>query len=111
ESLFAYVGDKSSNNYRALVRLFEPAEMRLEADMAKEGLQRWGSTWVTAEQLAAIVKYQADLDSRMTRLEDQYQSAKDTLASLENQIAMDDVDLANAGGALTAYTGQVLMNL
>ena len=87
-------GDKNVTAYRALVKQYEPAEARMEETMGKQGLVRWGSTWVTKDKQAKLAKFQEDVRQQMAQLDTQYASAKKSLAALEGQIRQtaDDAD-------------------
>ncbi len=98
EALNAYLaasGDKSGLSYRALLKLYEPAEAAMEQQMAKLGLQRWGSTWVTKDRAAELAKYADSLKDRLTEIDAQYRQARDTLAALDTQIKQCDSDYEN----------------
>jgi tetratricopeptide (TPR) repeat protein len=116
EALNTYLdggGNKNTAAYRTLVRQFEPAELKKEAEMAKPtasakaGWRRWGSTWVTPEQLSALEKYQQVVQDRMTQLDSQYKNAQQTLAGMDDQIKKAQADCENAIAALEYYNNQI----
>jgi hypothetical protein len=77
--------------------------------MARKGLKRWGSTWVTADQLATLVKYQQDLQDRMTQMDSQYRSSQQTLAGMDAQIKQAQSDSDSAIAAVDYYNNQIML--
>lgn len=87
-------GDKNATAYRTLAKQYDPAEARMEETMGKQGLVRWGSTWVTRDKQAKLAKFQDDVHQQMAQLDTQYAAARKNLAALEGQIRQtaDDAD-------------------
>ncbi len=109
EALNAYAGDKDSTNYRALIRQFEQSEIAVEAEMAKKGLERWGSTWVTREELEQLEKNQRAVKDQMAQLDAQYRAAGNTLADLDAQITQTQGDIEAYTSAINTYSAQILL--
>jgi tetratricopeptide (TPR) repeat protein len=82
EALNMYEGPKDNANYINLSRAFTQADVRMQANLAKQGLFRFGGTWVTGPQRDSIAKTTTDVIARANDLESQYQSA---LAALDKQ--------------------------
>jgi hypothetical protein len=98
EAINTYVGDKNSPAYRNLLRQYEPAETRMEAELAKAGLLRWGSTWVGKDQYEKLTKNRNTVQDHMARLDAQYRVAQQTLSNFDQQVqaAQDDYNRAVA---------------
>ncbi len=92
EALHAYRGSTDAPLYQKLVRQFQQAETRLESDMAKRGLFRYGSTWVTQPQLDRLNATIQAITSAMAELQSQYQSAQQDSIAIADQLktATDD---------------------
>jgi tetratricopeptide (TPR) repeat protein len=87
EALHGFTDDRTVATYKALARQHEQAEARVAGAMKKDGWSRWGSTWVTEEQLALLMRRLTVIKDQMAALDAQYRSAKAMLANLEGQIA------------------------
>ena len=85
-------GDKNGLSYRSLMKVFDPAETKMEQVMAKLGLQRWGSTWVTKERANRSLAAHADVKDNLAKIDAQYKQAHDSLVALDNQVRQCDSD-------------------
>jgi tetratricopeptide (TPR) repeat protein len=95
EAIAAYTangGDKNSMVLRNLMRPFEQAEARMEAEMAKKNLYRYGSTWVPREQLTRLTTTHESIQNAMSQLDARYKTAKQALLSLADQITQANND-------------------
>lgn len=102
DAMGSYLGSKDIDAYRNLARQYGQAEAAMEADMAKRGLYRFGSTWLPKEQKE---KYGADRQqilTAMAQLDAKYATAKQTIDQLDLQIKEANteyeratIDLAN----------------
>ncbi len=95
EALNTYLaagGDKNGLSYRNVVKLFEPAEAKMEQAMAAHGLQRWGSTWVTKERATELTRYAESVKDNVAKIDAQYKQVHDGLTALDNQIKQCDSD-------------------
>ena len=111
EALNAYAtgsGDKNSTAYKTLVKAYEPAEARMEEAQTKAGLVRWGATWVTSEQKTRLQQAQASIQDFVSRLDAQYTTIRNTLASIQNQIRQTQIDLDNYAQTINTATAQVI---
>ncbi len=89
-------GDKNNTVLKTLQRQLEPAEANLEREMARKengGLQRFGASWMTQEQLNRFTALQAAARAEMAQLDSQYQAARSALASIETQIAQTNANI------------------
>jgi hypothetical protein len=87
EVLYAYSGDVNAAVYQDLVRQFRQAESRIEVQMARRGLYRYGSTWVPVPVLDRLNSNMQAIKNAMTQLDTQYQAARNATAALDQQIA------------------------
>jgi len=77
-------------NFRELPVIETPVqsgEVKMETAMAKNGLHRYGSTWVTQEELDRLKKNESAIQDQMSRLDAQYKLTRTMLANLEAQIS------------------------
>jgi hypothetical protein len=100
-------GDKNGLSYRALLKIYEPAELRMQQQMAKLGLQRWGSTWVTRERAAELTKFADSYRDRLAQIDAQNKRARDTIASLDAQIRQCDSDYEMYLQTFNAFNNQL----
>jgi hypothetical protein len=95
EAINTYPGEKNNMAYKTLLRNYEPAETRAEANLAqgpKGGLHRWGATWVTSEQLDRLNKNKNTIQDHMARLDATYKATNDQLASIDASITQAQAD-------------------
>jgi hypothetical protein len=109
EALAAYPGDRNGAVYKALVRQYEPAEQRMEAAQAKEGLRRWGATWVKPAEYEQLSKFRSAVEDRMAKLDAQYRAARDALASLDDRIRQAQADYDQYAATVDYYNTQILL--
>ena len=61
---------------RPSVALYEQAEARIEAQMLKDKIYRWGSTWVGEEQLGKLKQALEDIKTQMRELDAKYRGSR-----------------------------------
>lgn len=109
EAVNTYPGDRNGAPYKTLMRQYEPAETRAQADMAIKGLQRWGSTWVTREHFERLSKNRNTIQDHMARLDAQFRSTSEALAGIDSQIAQAQADYDNAIGSVNYFNLQIAL--
>ncbi|HUO10931.1 MAG TPA: hypothetical protein VM008_21695 [Phycisphaerae bacterium] len=90
EALNSYVGgggDVNSPAYVNLVRQFQQSESRIETQMARRGMYRYGSTWVPPAMLDRLNGNLQAIKNAMAQLDSQYQAGKTAMAQLDQAIA------------------------
>jgi len=113
EALGAYLaggGDKDAPPYVALLRQFKPAEKKMEDRMAQDGLYRWGASWVTRAQLDGLNAYQTRAKAEAAQLQSQYDTARNVISGIEDQMKKADADIESELQAVNYYNGQLAIN-
>jgi tetratricopeptide (TPR) repeat protein len=101
-------GDRTTTTLKNLQRHFDAAEKRMEEAMAKQGLVRRGSTWVTKEQAdRQAADFQA-LQAQYAQLETQYVAAKAAVAQYDNLIRQADADYNAALVSILIMNEQII---
>jgi len=92
EMLTTYVaagGDKNAAAFRDLNRKAAQVEGELIPVMRERGLLRRGATWVTQEQLDAILKELSGIEYQMRVLDKQYGELQQQIADLKKKLVRD----------------------
>ena len=92
EAMNSYTGAKDSGAYKNLARQLDQAEVRLEASMAKKNQFRFGSTWVTQEQLDRLTAQRKAILDAMTELDSHYKAAQVAVSTMEKDIRQAAAD-------------------
>ena len=82
-------------NFRALADAYAKAESATETEMAKSGLRRLGSAWVTQEQFDALAKNRQAMGDQMKLLDAQYQATNAAIANMDAAIQQVNTQSAN----------------
>ena len=109
EAMHAYPGNKLAPAFKDLERQFAQAETAMEAQAARRGMFRYGSTWVTQEQRDRLVLAKATLDKNKAALEGQYDQAVRTAESLVAQIKQAQADLDAATNDANYWASQMVI--
>jgi hypothetical protein len=103
ELLHAYPeAEKKLPAYRELGTLYDQAEAKLEGEMLKQKLYRWGATWVKEDQLAKLNGAYEDVQKQMQALDARYQAAQVMLPEVDAQIAQAQSEAATLDGRVFA---------
>jgi len=96
EALNSYKGDRNAAIYKDLLRQFDQAELRMEAALAKKDLYRYGSTWVSQDQLTKATAMSKQVKDQMAALDQQYRDTMQAASTIERDIKIcaNDYDAA-----------------
>ncbi len=73
-----------------VVLLFNAQDMALQTRMKKEGLFRWGSTWVKETELGQVKAEQDQINDKLERMEAEFEQVQDRIEQLGRDI--DDTE-------------------
>jgi tetratricopeptide (TPR) repeat protein len=76
--------------YERLERKFQDQDLIVQADQATKGLFRFGSSWLTQEQLTKAKAEREAFEAEKTRLQTEYDSAESTVKQNEQRIAANN---------------------
>jgi tetratricopeptide (TPR) repeat protein len=100
--------EKKQVGYKALQQAYEQAEAKLEGEMLKDNLYRWGSTWVSEQQLAKLSRVYDEVREEMQALDGRYKAARIMLPQLDEQITRAREEVTSLQGQV--MTGALLNN-
>ncbi len=72
---------------KKVVLLFNAQDMALQAKMKKQGLFRWGSTWVEEKDLNALKQQEQKIEDKLDALEDEYKTGQDRIDQIDRDVA------------------------
>ncbi|NNM84210.1 MAG: hypothetical protein HKL96_00395 [Phycisphaerales bacterium] len=116
-ALHFYNHDRNTFLYKNLRHTFAQADTQMQLRLARQGLYRYGDTWITRSQHARLAGVHSQYETQKLTLEAQYAGATTRLASVTkeisdandriNQITAEIVNLELAQQALLAQTGAI----
>ncbi|MGC8551360.1 MAG: hypothetical protein ACP5O7_00680 [Phycisphaerae bacterium] len=116
-ALHFYKHDRNAYLYKNLRHTFTHADTQMQLKLARQGLYRYGDTWITRSQHARLAGVHSRYETQKLTLEAQYAGATTRLASVNkeiadandriNQITAEIVNLELAQQALLAQTGAI----
>jgi Flp pilus assembly protein TadD len=112
EALYALKDDmKKAANAQRASRLFIEQEAKLESTMAQYGWYRWGSTWLSQEQLNELKKSEQDVKDKMAKLQKDYDDVQKKIRDNQDQMKKDQDFIDDLRQSLSGIydpgTGQV----
>ncbi len=78
---------KSSPVAKRVQRLFERQDTALQAQLANQGIFRWGATWVTREELAVLQQKEKEVQVQLDKLAGQFDESRQRVSQIDNEIA------------------------
>jgi tetratricopeptide (TPR) repeat protein len=74
---------------RKLVRRFNEQDASMQGDMQKQGLFRWGATWVTASELQKLKDAEKQVQDQLDKLSAEFDAVTARIARIDSDIAGD----------------------
>jgi tetratricopeptide (TPR) repeat protein len=74
---------------RKLVRHFNEQDALMQAEMQKQGLFRWGATWVTAPQLEKLKEAEKQIKDKLDKLSADFDAVTARIGRIDADIATD----------------------
>jgi tetratricopeptide (TPR) repeat protein len=81
---------RSGQTYTNAVKRFEEQDAELQKEMARQGLHRWGSTYVDDKQHEEIKKAQEKVKEKLKQLVDDYEKLKERGREIERQLDLNE---------------------
>lgn len=78
--------DLNSTTVKRAIEHFKDQDKALAADMLKQGLYRWGSSWVNKDQEAELDKARAKIKDKLDALAAEYDKVRSRIDSIDDQI-------------------------
>ena len=72
------------------VRHFNEQDRALAAKLEKEGLHRWGATWVSTEELAKLQKAEKEIADKLAEMSKEFDAVTIRLAKIDADIDSDE---------------------
>jgi tetratricopeptide (TPR) repeat protein len=69
------------------VLLFNAQDMTLQGRLKKQGLHRWGSTWVKDKQLETLRAEEKDIEGKLGKMNEEFEQVQDRLEQIGRDIA------------------------
>lgn len=91
EALEAIPQEQHKNSvYTRAAKRFAEQDAELAKEMQKEGLYRWGSSWIDAKQMEEVKAAQAKVKEKLDQLVADYDRIKERVKEIETQIDLND---------------------
>jgi tetratricopeptide (TPR) repeat protein len=81
---------RSGTTYDRAVKRFQEQDAELQKEMAKQGLHRWGSTYVDDKQYEEIKKAQEKVKDKLKQLMDDYEKLRERGREIERQLDLNE---------------------
>src|SRR4051794_11457959 len=62
---------------KKVVFLFNAQDITMQAHMKKQGLVRWGSTWVNQKQLESLRAEEKEVEGKIGKMNDEFEQVQD----------------------------------
>jgi hypothetical protein len=91
----AAVPEKQRNqqSYVKALKRFEEQDAELQKKLAEQGLFRWGSTFVSADQIEQVKKAQEKVKEKLDQLASDFERLTDREAEIERQVQINEKSL------------------
>lgn len=87
EALYAVPEDlRATPTVKKVVKRFNEQDNLLASKLVKQNLYRWGSGWVTGEELDALQEQERRIKDKIRHLEDDFENVQDRIDKLNDQI-------------------------
>jgi tetratricopeptide (TPR) repeat protein len=73
-----------------VLRRFTEQDEDLAREMEKQGLHRWGATWVTDEQLVQLKQAEREAKDKLDQLASEFDAVKVRISNIESEIAENE---------------------
>jgi uncharacterized protein YdbL (DUF1318 family) len=103
-------GDKNSVTFKGLSQAYGPVELRMEDQMARQGLKRVGGKWLTREEQDAANNRKASIETQIKKLEMQFKAGNDAVVQIDAKIKQAAADYDEAYTRYMAINMQAAQN-
>jgi Tfp pilus assembly protein PilF len=83
-------GQESSTAAQKAIRRFRSQDKELQDRLAKQGLYRWGATWVTQAQLEQLREAERRIQETLDRMAATYDAEQDAIVEIDADIATNE---------------------
>ncbi len=91
EALNSASGDnKLSTAVKKTAAVFQPIDVAVAQQMAKQGLYRWGPTWLPKEEIEKIKTIEKQINEQIAQFELEFNSAQNEARTIEDEIASNE---------------------
>jgi tetratricopeptide (TPR) repeat protein len=110
EAMQAAASVKSAPQFAGVQRQYQQAETLLEAKMAKEGVYRYGSSWVTQNQRDRLISNKTAVQNAMGALDSQYGAAVRLLDNIDARLKLAQDDYNTAFNNFNTWNAQFVLS-
>lgn len=78
---------RASAPVKKAVKLFNEQDNALQARLVQQDQYRWGSTWVTGEELDKLQEMEQKVKDKLERLQEEFDATQDRIEQIEDDVA------------------------
>jgi tetratricopeptide (TPR) repeat protein len=86
--------DRTGQQYLKALKRFGEQDAELQKEMLKEGMYRWGATYVPEKQMEELKKAQEKINAKLEDMKQDYARLEDRIREIDNRIDTNDRSIA-----------------